>query len=51
MKRYKLRGWVKTLILIVLLEVLLISYLFLCSERIERIENNENEVVSVRLWR
>ena len=51
-KVYHLRSWVKTLIIIIILYGLFVSYLFACSERITQIENNKDTTnVSVSLWR
>jgi len=51
-KRYKLRSWVKTLLLLILLEIILISYLLLQSTRIQTIEETgRTENISVNLWR
>lgn len=49
MKKYKLRGWLKTLLLIIVLELVLVSYLFLYSDRITNIESKEqdNEIANV----
>ena len=51
-KRYKLRGWVKTLLILILLESILICYLLLQSTRIQQIEDTgRTENISVNLWR
>lgn len=51
-KRYKLRSWLKTLLLLILLEIILISYLLIQVTRIEQIENTgRTENISVNLWR
>ena len=49
MKKYKLRGWLRTLLLIIILELILVSYLFLYSDRITNIESKEqdNEIANV----
>lgn len=53
MKKYKLRGWFKTLLLIIVLELILVSYLFLYSDRITNIEYKEqdNEIANVFIER
>lgn len=45
-KRYKLRGWLRTLLLIIVLELILVSYLFLYSDRITNIESKEQDEIA-----
>lgn len=41
-KKYKLKEEVKTVGVIAILLLLITCYLFIASDRVERIENNEN---------
>ena len=45
-EKLHLRGWVKGFLLIVLLESILISYFFFCSDRIEHIEEREKQDIA-----
>ena len=52
-EKLHLRGWVKTLLVIVVLELILVSYLFLYSDRITNIEEHEkkDDIANVYLER
>ena len=48
-KIYRLKSWVKTFLILVLLESIMITYLFICASRIEKIEKEENEIVNIQI--
>ena len=50
-KRVRLKPLAKTILVVIILELILISYLFLYSKRVEEIDKQDNEVVSVYVRR